>query len=183
MVDSARLGAVVDKGTAGSSELVVEGDGGSQAAEAGQDAFAEALEGAGAVAFEGQDVFGGPEDRFDALADRGQVWAVTGLVGAAGTDDHRVALGDVGGELAAGVALVADQRHAPVTLDPVQEQQPDVSLVALGRAQLQGTRGAVRSEDGVQAHARPRSSANGWQSSRSPQRRRSRRSGWSSRLV
>src|SRR5450755_3252295 len=88
MVDSARLGAVVDKGTAGSSELVVEGDGGSQAAEAGQDAFAEALEGAGAVAFEGQDVFGGPEDRFDALADRG-------------------------GELAAGVALVADQRGMP----------------------------------------------------------------------
>jgi hypothetical protein len=61
MVDSARLGAVVDKGTAGASELVVEGDRGGQAAEPVQDAFAQALEGAGAVAFEGEDVFAGPE--------------------------------------------------------------------------------------------------------------------------
>ena len=64
MVDSARLGAVVDECTAWASELVVEGDRGGEATEAREDAFAEALEGPGAVAFEGKDVFGGPEDRF-----------------------------------------------------------------------------------------------------------------------
>jgi len=70
MVDSARLGAVVDECAGGAAELVVEGDGGGEAEEALQDAFSEAGEGARAVAFEGEEVFAGPEDRLDALADR-----------------------------------------------------------------------------------------------------------------
>jgi hypothetical protein len=80
MVDSARLGAVVDECTAGASELVVEGDRGGQAAEAGEDAFAQSGERAGAVAFEREQVFAGPEDRLDALADGGEVEPVVGLV-------------------------------------------------------------------------------------------------------
>ncbi len=70
MVDSARLGAVVDEGAAGAAELVVEGDRGGEADEALQDAFSEAGECAGAVTFEGEDVLAGPEDALDALADR-----------------------------------------------------------------------------------------------------------------
>ena len=70
MVDSARLGAVVDEGTAWASELMVEGDCAGEAAEAGEDAFAQAGEGSCAVAFEGEEVFAGPEDRLDPLADR-----------------------------------------------------------------------------------------------------------------
>jgi hypothetical protein len=69
MVDSARLGAVVDEGAAGAAELVVEADRGGEADEALEDAFAQAGEGAGSVALECEDVFGGPEDAFDALAD------------------------------------------------------------------------------------------------------------------
>src|SRR5215211_1602035 len=106
MVDSARLGAVVDQCTAGASELVVEGYRGGRAAEALQDAFSESGEGAGAVAFEGEQVFAGPEDRFDALADRCQVRAGAALVGASGPHDGGVALSDGGGERASGVALV-----------------------------------------------------------------------------
>ena len=49
--------------------MVVEGDRGGEAAEACEDAFFEAGEGAGAVAFEGEVVFAGPEARFDPLAD------------------------------------------------------------------------------------------------------------------
>jgi hypothetical protein len=64
--------------------LVVERDCGGEAAEALEDAFPQALEGAGAVAFEGEDVFAGPEDRFDALADRSEVRSVTRFVSAAG---------------------------------------------------------------------------------------------------
>ena len=75
MIDSARLGAVVDECAAGASEFVVEGAGGCQAAEAGEDSFSEAGQGAGAVAFEGQEVFAGPEDAFDALAD-GRIFQV-----------------------------------------------------------------------------------------------------------
>ena len=73
MIDSARLGAVVDEGAAGAAELVVECDCGGEAEHALQDAFSEAWEGAGAVAFEGEDVFAGPEDRLDALSDRREV--------------------------------------------------------------------------------------------------------------
>jgi len=70
MSDSTRLGDVVDEGTAGASELVVEGDGCGEAAEAGEDAFSETGECAGAVAFEREQVFAGPEDRFGIPSDR-----------------------------------------------------------------------------------------------------------------
>src|SRR5579872_3329392 len=103
MVDSTRSGDVVDECAARSAELVVEDDCCGEAEEALKDAFAEAREGAGAVAFEGEQVFAGPEDALDALADRRQVGALAGLVFAAWPDERGAAFGDVGGEVAAGV--------------------------------------------------------------------------------
>ena len=52
----------------------------------------EAVEGAGAVAFEGEEVFAGPEDRLDPLTDRRQVRAVgrVRLCGGAGRSWRRV---------------------------------------------------------------------------------------------
>ncbi|MFN8187576.1 MAG: hypothetical protein U0R69_10935 [Gaiellales bacterium] len=90
MVDSTRSGDVVDECAAGAAELVVAADAGGEAEEALQDAFFDAGQGAGAVAFEGEQVFAGPEDRFDPLADRGEVWLLAGFVGAAGADDGGV---------------------------------------------------------------------------------------------
>ena len=153
MVDSARLGAVVDECTAWASELVVEGDGGGEGAEAGEDAFSEAGEGAGAVAFEGEQVFAGPEDALDALADRREVRAVAGLVFAARPDERGVAFADFGGEVAAGVALVAEQRLAAVAADAVKELEADFAFVDLRRGELQRSRGAVGGEDRVQPEA------------------------------
>jgi hypothetical protein len=63
MVDSTRLGDVVDECAARSPELVVEDDCCGEAEEALKDAFAQAWEGACAVAFECEEVFAGPEDR------------------------------------------------------------------------------------------------------------------------
>jgi hypothetical protein len=63
---------------------VVEADGGGEGEEAGADAGVEAVEGAGAVAFEGEEVFAGVEDRFDSLPDGCEVWAAAGFVFAAG---------------------------------------------------------------------------------------------------
>ena len=83
MVDSARLGAVVDEGAAWAAELVVECDGGGEADEALKDSFTQARERAGAVAFEGEDVFAGPEDALDALADRCEMRRSAGFVAAA----------------------------------------------------------------------------------------------------
>src|ERR1700678_4112961 len=123
MVDSARLGAVVDECTAWASELVVEGDRGGEAAEASQDAFAEAGEGAGAVAFEGEEVFAGPEDRFDPLADRREVRTATTFVFAVRTHERDAALVDRGGELTAGVSLIAEQYLAAVAAAAVQQDQ------------------------------------------------------------
>jgi hypothetical protein len=48
------------------------------------------VEGAGAVAFEGEQLFAGPEARFDSLPDPGEVWALPGLVFATGTYDRGV---------------------------------------------------------------------------------------------
>src|ERR671922_263846 len=128
MVDSARLGAVVDECTAGAPELVVEGDRGGPA-EAREDAFAQSGERAGAVAFEREQVFAGPEDRLDALADRRQMRAGAGFVLAARSDDRGAALADGGGELAPGVALVAQQRLAAAAPAALQQHQADVAFV------------------------------------------------------
>jgi hypothetical protein len=57
MVDSTRLGDVVDECAARSSELVVEDDAGGEAEEALEDAFSDPGQGACAVAFEGEEVF------------------------------------------------------------------------------------------------------------------------------
>src|ERR671910_2928929 len=109
MVDSARLGAVVDEGTAGASELVVEGDRGGQAAEAREDAFAQPGERASAVAFEREQVFAGPEDRLNALADRRQMRAAAGLVLAAWAHERGVELADRRREGAAPGTLIAQE--------------------------------------------------------------------------
>jgi len=73
--------------------LVVEGDRCGEAAEAGEDSFSESGEGAGAVAFEGEEFFAGPEDRFDPLADRREVWFGATLVSPAWAHDRGVELG------------------------------------------------------------------------------------------
>jgi len=112
MVDSARLGAVVDKSTAWASELMVERDRCGVAAEPREDAFTQTGEGTGAVSFEGEELFAGPEDRFDSLADRREVRSVPAFVLAAGPDDRGAELVDCGCELASGVPLVADQHLA-----------------------------------------------------------------------
>src|SRR5271168_5380749 len=129
MIDSARLGAVVDECTAWSSELVVERDGGGEGAETREDAFSEAGEGAGAVAFEGEEVFAGPEDRLDALADRREMRTLAGFVFAARSDERDVALSDGGGEVSAGVALVTEQRFAAVKADAIKQLEADFAFV------------------------------------------------------
>jgi hypothetical protein len=61
MSDSTGSGDVVDECAGWAAELVVEGDAAGEAEEALEDAFFDAVEGAGAVAFEGEQVFA--EDR------------------------------------------------------------------------------------------------------------------------
>jgi hypothetical protein len=133
--------------------LVVEGDAGGEGAEACEDAFSETGQGAGAVAFQRQEVFAGPEDALDALADRREVRAVAGLVFAARSDERGAAVGDLGGELAAGVALVAEQCFVAVAVGAVEEFEADFAFVDLRRGELQRSRGAVGGEDRVQPKA------------------------------
>src|SRR5664279_5105316 len=70
MSSATGLCGVVDQGAGGTAELVVEHHGGGERDEPGAQADAEVRECAGAVSFEGQQVFAGPEDRFDPLTDR-----------------------------------------------------------------------------------------------------------------
>ena len=65
------------------------------------------MQGAGAVAFEGEDVFGRPEDALDASADRRQVRAVSGLFIAAGRQDADLQL-LAAGSLDAAISARAD---------------------------------------------------------------------------
>src|SRR3954452_14341664 len=108
MSDSAPLGGVGRRGRAGRAGSGVEADRGGGGEEALTEANAQSVQGAGAVAFEAEQVFECPEDRLDALADRRQLRAAAGFVGAAGADDGRGEGADGGGEVAADVALVGD---------------------------------------------------------------------------
>src|SRR5450755_2790417 len=76
MSSSTSSGYVLGQGAAGEAESVVERDGGGEREQSAGDAGSEAVQRAGAVAFEGEDVFGGPVDRFDPLADRREMGLV-----------------------------------------------------------------------------------------------------------
>jgi hypothetical protein len=150
MVDSTVLCAVVDECAAWSAELVVEGDGCCEGEQALEDALSEPWEGACAVALEGEDVLAGPEDALDALAYRCEVRSTTGLVSAAGSEDRRVQLAGLGGELASGVALVADQCHRAVTAAASQQLDRDLTLILLGRGERERSGRPIEREDRVQ---------------------------------
>ena len=72
------------------------------------DAGEQALGGAAAMAFQGELVFEGVEDGFDALADPAQAANSVWLVAAVGAQEPGPELTDGGLEATAGKALVAD---------------------------------------------------------------------------
>src|SRR5919108_2880994 len=148
-------GGVLGQRSARETEAVVERDGGGEREEAAGQSGPEAVQGAGAVAFEGEDVFGGPVDRLDPLADRREVQALAGLVFAAWAMDRDVEGGEVGFEPLAAEVLVADQREELAGLSPAarDQLQADLLLVDLRRGQCHRPGGAVHREQGVQPEA------------------------------
>ena len=127
------LAGEVGEGAAGSVEVVVEPDAGGEGEEFGGDAGAEAVEGSGVVAFEPEAVFEGPEDRFDVLADGGEVGAVSGFVFAFGSGDQRVVSFGCGrGQLPTDVALVGDDDLAAVQTEGEQSER-DLAFFLVGR--------------------------------------------------
>src|ERR671922_699256 len=109
MIDSTRLRHEGDQAAGGTAELMVEPDAGRKGQDAGADARAKALRGAGAVALQAEQVLEGLEDRLDALADRPQARALPlGLVAPRRPDHASAQVGHRGGEVPPGIALVAD---------------------------------------------------------------------------
>src|SRR5436305_10909285 len=143
MSSSTGSGCVVGEGAWRPAEAVVEGDGGCECEESHVDAGGEAVEGAGAVAFQGEQAFAGLEDRFDSLPDRGEVRPVAGFVSAAGADDRGVEVGGELLELAAGVAFVAEHVGVSGAVAALQEGEADVAFGCLGRGEYERARGAV----------------------------------------
>ena len=91
------------------------------------------------------------KDGLDALADRGEVQPALGFVAASRSHHVRPELGERERELAAGVALVADDRlAAPQSLR--QDRERDFALGAIGGHQRRRPRRPVEGADEVQAH-------------------------------
>src|SRR5215475_12229293 len=143
MVSSTGSGGVVGEGAGWAAESVVERDRGGEGEEACADAGGEAVEGSGAVAFEGEQVFAGLEDRFDSLSDGREVGPGGGFVLASWPDDRRVQGGGRLFEFAAGVAFVAEHVEVPGSLAAGEQGETDVALGCLGRGQKQRPWGAV----------------------------------------
>src|SRR5437899_119951 len=153
MSSSTGSGAVVGEGAWWSAEAVVEADRGGECEEACSDAGGEAVEGAGAVSFQGEEAFAGLEDRFDSLSDRGEVGSAFGFVSAAGPHDRRVELGGELLELAAGVAFVAKHVEVSGAVAALKEGEADVALGRLGRGEHERAWRAVEREQAVQPEA------------------------------
>src|SRR5665809_44207 len=151
MVDSTRSRHLGNERAARTTELAVQGDSGRKRQQPLGDPHPEVVVRAGAVALEREQVLAGPEDRLDALADRGQVETVVGLVGARRAQHTRLHPLDGERELAAGVALVADDRLA-ASERARQELERDLALGPLGRCERRCSRGAVGGAGEVQAH-------------------------------
>src|SRR3954447_4023038 len=105
---AAGSGGVAGERAAGAAEAVVERDRRGERGEAAGEPHMQLVQDAGAVAFEAEDVLGGEEDRFDALADRREVRSAAFLVFAARAVDLGVERAQVGLELSAAEVLVAD---------------------------------------------------------------------------
>ena len=172
------LCGVVDECAAGAAELVVEHDGGGERGESGAEADAEVVQGAGAVAFEGEDVFAGLEDRFDPLADRGEVRAAC---------LSRLCGGGAGSWRRARRA----RSRSPCRGSSCRRSGSAPVRVGVRSGRASARRRASRRSSGRSAPARggcrrgrtgraggsPRSSGCGWRSSRSRRRRRARQRG------
>src|SRR5919198_1913871 len=78
------------------ADLVGVPDGGGQGEQALADAGAQAGQGAGAVAFQAEFVFGGPDDGFEPLADAAEGAVAVGLVAPVGAGEG-AAEGEAGG--------------------------------------------------------------------------------------
>src|SRR5476649_829495 len=153
MSSSTGLGDVVDEGACWAAESVVECDRGGEGEEACADPGGQAVQGAGAVAFEGEQVFTGLEDRFDPLPDRRDVRPLAGLVFAFWPDDRGVEFGGGVFELAAGVAEIADHEQMAVALAALEQGQADVAFGHFWRGQHQRAWRPVEREQAVQAEA------------------------------
>ena len=107
MIDSTPTpsGAVVDEGTTGTPQPMVEADAGGEAAEPLQDALTQAGQGARPVALQGERALEAPEDRLDALTDGSQMRPSAGFVLARRAHHEDAALAGVGREGPAGETL------------------------------------------------------------------------------
>src|ERR1700758_5310092 len=153
MNSSTGSGGVVGGRSWWSAEAVVEGDGGGKCEEACCDSGGEAVQGSGAVAFEGEQVFAGVEDRLDSLSDRCEMESFSGLVFAVGADDGGVELGGGAFEFASGVALVAEHVEVSGSRAAVEQGEAGVAFGGLGRGESERAWGAVEREQAVQPEA------------------------------
>src|SRR5487761_1227110 len=152
MSSATGLCGVAGERAAGPAELVVERDRCAERDEACGEANTEVVEGSGAVALEGEEVFEGPEDRLDALADGCEMRAAARLVFAARPHDPGFESLQVTLEVFAAEVLVADQdQHlAGQPLATSDHLQANDFLVDLWRGQRECPRRAVHREQGVQ---------------------------------
>lgn len=134
------VGAVGDERAGWAVEAVIERDRSGRGEEACADAGAHAVQGAGAVSLEREEVFAGLKGRLDPLA-----WAP----GAGRCRARRCALGGaivaskaaVMASIAPGVALVADDDHLRAAAGALKQAEADVAFADLRRGELKRARG------------------------------------------
>src|SRR5215204_541773 len=153
MVDSTPSGDIVDQGATRTTEPVVERNACGQCQEALGNASTQVVEGASAVALEGEDVLAGPEDRLHPLADRREVNGTVGLVLASRSHDRGAKACDRCGKAPPGITLVADDGLPADPAGALQQLQADLALVALGRGEGESSGRAVGGKETMQSKA------------------------------
>src|SRR3954462_10508164 len=142
MVDSVSV-AVGGEVAAWVTDLGVVPEAGCEREQAERDAAGEAGHGAGAVAFESELAFAGPEHRFDPLADGSERSVAARFVFAVGAQKARAAAGHELLERFAGEAFVGDD-GVPGDRDASEQLGGDVTFGEVGGGELKADRQAVR---------------------------------------
>src|SRR6266851_1270601 len=157
MIDSVCSVVVGGEAAAGLSVLPVVPDAGCEREDSLADTYPDAVEGAAAVAFERELVFGGVVDRFDPLPDTAEVAVAGLLVLAVGAQQLGCELLDDLFELLAGEAFVADDdlvaAQLAVAAHPVEQGCGDLAFALVGGGEAETVRHPVGGTDKVEAEA------------------------------
>ena len=141
MID-ATSGSVISDGPAGTTQLMVKADARREGKQPNKDAHHEVARSSSSMTLQVEQIFAGPEHRFDPLTDGGEMRSLLLLVGPGRSSDGATQILDPPGEVFPRVPLVTDD-GLPTVKGSGQQSKSHFPLRPVGRCELDRSGGTV----------------------------------------